>query len=678
MLHSFWHQVPMVKLLIPLVAGVVLAEYISSGYFWLGCLCVLLVLIVLWFCFSERFTSRWRFGCILFCAWFAFGGFRASDVLFHLPEDHFSLQPSTHLFVWVSSKPKLGRKSFKMEVTVLGCADTTGILHAASGKLMLYVPRNQQIIYGAGLLIPAQAIQRVSPPLNPHEFDYQTYLARKGIFHQAYCTKVLHQQGSFGNPLQTFALAIQQRITQILNSRIGSATETAVAQALLYGDDDGIDPEVVKAYSHTGTLHVLAVSGMHVGIIYLILGFLLRPLSKFKAGKWMQSIVLLFSLWLYALICGLSPSILRATVMFSFIVASEAIGFRSNVYNTLAASAFVLICHEPFILLNAGFQLSYLAVFGILFFHPYIDRWFAPTGWLLNEAWKIGSVSIASQLSTLPITLFYFGQFPTCFLLSNLVIIPLTSGILYGGMLLLLFNPIEWLSSLLGKALFYAIRFTNQITLFIERLPFAYIDSIHLTALEMWLLGIIIAGATVFVLKRSIRAFRVFILAVCFILCSFQLQWIQCQGRQRLIIHAAKGKTVLQYIAGTHAHILADSTVLADSGFRQFTLVNYWRKEAFDCVTTEVLPTRWTKLMMDSMVVCMSGERDFPNLPNQVDAFVLRTVVDPVKFARQAHKIRRVIAVSKTANMEAIRTVCSELEVPFTLTIEEGFYQINH
>ena len=196
--------------------------------------------------------------------------------------------------------------------------------------------------------------------------------------------------------------------------------EYAVVSALVAGYTDDLDIETMKAFADTGTLHVLSVSGMHVGIIYYVLNLLLLFLSKHRYGNILRVLILLSFLWLYSMITGMSAAVMRSAAMLSFIIVGKSFNRYVNTYNIIAASIFFLLIMNPFTLMDVGFQLSYISVIGIIWLQPHIYSIFDFNTKWKDEIWKVVSVSIAAQIATFPLGIFYFHQFPNYFLPSNL------------------------------------------------------------------------------------------------------------------------------------------------------------------------------------------------------------------------------------------------------------------
>jgi competence protein ComEC len=614
MKKSFWHQIPIARLLLPFVAGIGISMfYPLSLHVTAIVFAVLLCLSVYLQLRFQTFGQRWYFGAsMLWCVFF--GGMSLhtwqSDLRAPL---HYRSQPeSKYLFVMLDEQPITKPNSYKMKCKVLSVMDSLGGMVAAQGKLMLYIEKTPtfNLKYGDVLVLPYAGLKEIPAPQNPDEFDYKRYLAFHNIFDQAYskADALVMIPGNKGNSLRIWVYDVQRYVKSVLALCIASANETGVAEALLYGNDDNIDPETVQAYSNTGTLHVLAVSGMHVGIIFMIMGLFLKPMDKDKRLKLIKNIIILAVLWLYSLLCGLSPSILRATVMFSFIIFSSILNIRSNVYNTLAASAFVLLCVDANMLANVGFQLSYLAVLGIVFFQTYFYNWYHPSNWLMDEIWKITSVSLAAQLVTFPIGLLYFHQFPNCFLFSNLIIIPLTTLILYMAMALLVIAKFSWLSWMMGQALFYIIGFTNSIVSFVERIPYAYVNGIHINILQSIVLYVMIGSVTAYFLLRRLVYLQLFLGTTIFFFAVEAFHQFENSNQHRLVVYNIRHYTAAHIMDGNKAYLLGDSLLLHNADKMKFHVQQHTWKSGINHIQNRYLDLDWVQLRISNFTILISGQ----------------------------------------------------------------------
>ncbi len=274
-------------------------------------------------------------------------------------------------------------------------------------------------------LMVKTVLKEIKRPLNPYVFNYKKYLQKQQIHHQIYIAK--NQYVRILQPRITvkgIASDIRKKINKSLVKFGFKDDELAIINALLLGQRQSISNELQRSYSGAGAIHILAVSGLHIGIILMLLTFLLKPLHVLKKGKLIASILVILFLWMYAFIAGLSASVVRAVTMFTAVAIGMFLNRPSNVYNTLVISMFFLLLLNPYFLFEVGFQLSYMAVFSIIWIQPKLYNLWTPKFWIFNKIWQLFTVSVAAQLGVLPLILYYFHQFPGLFFLSNLVIIP--------------------------------------------------------------------------------------------------------------------------------------------------------------------------------------------------------------------------------------------------------------
>ena len=341
---------------------------------------------------------------------------------------------------------------------------------------------------------------------------------------------------------------------------------------MLYGFDDEIDPELVRAYSNTGTLHVLAVSGMHVGLIFWLINLVLKYFDKRQYQRVLKAIISLIIIWAYSLLCGLSPSILRASVMFSFVAIGNMVKNKPNINNTLAASAFVLLLFDSNMLSNVGFQLSFLAVFGIVSIQKYFKQWFTFNSKIGNEVWNIISVSIAAQLATFPLGLLYFHQFPVYFIASNLLIIPLTTFVIFVAIAMIfmaglaqLFSIFTYAAIALGWVVKWLIFITNIIVLWLEKLPFSFISGIQINEIETILIFIAVAYMCSYFITRKQYLAKLGLVFFILVFLVNAYEDYKIQHQKFITVYNINKTFAMQIFDGNKSILIADSTLLNDA-----------------------------------------------------------------------------------------------------------------
>lgn len=321
-------------------------------------------------------------------------------------------------------------------------------------------------------------IKDLFPPLNPDQFNYKAYLNKQNIYHQIF----INQEDLFlldqtKTSIFGFAAKLRETINLKLKAYNFKPDELAIINALLLGQRKDISEEIYNSYAQAGAIHILAVSGLHVGIILLLLNFLFKPVEQIKYGPLIKTIILIVLLWCFAILAGLSPSVTRAVSMFSIVAVGLNFKRATNIYNTLAISLFVLLLLKPVFLFDVGFQLSYLAVFSIVWIQPLIYRLWIPKFFILNKFWQIFTVTVSAQFGVLPISLYYFHQFPGLFIISNLVIIPGLGFILGFGVFIIVLALLNGLPQFLASIFGFVISLMNDfITLISKQEAFLFKD----------------------------------------------------------------------------------------------------------------------------------------------------------------------------------------------------------
>jgi competence protein ComEC len=331
---------------------------------------------------------------------------------------------------------------------------------SVKGKSLLNIQKDstQSQLRVDNVVFTKTTIKDLIPPLNPDQFNYKAYLKKQNIYHQIFLDQdelyILEQNKTsiFG-----FAAKLRETINLKLKANKFKPDELAIINALLLGQRKDISKEIYNNYAQAGAIHILAVSGLHVGIILLILNFIFRPIEQVKNGLYIKTILIVILLWCFAIIAGLSPSVTRAVTMFSIVAVGLNFKRATNIYNTLAISLFILLLIKPTYLFDVGFQLSYLAVFSIVWIQPFIYK-----------LWQILTVTIAAQFGVLPISLYYFHQFPGLFFLSNLIIIPVLGFILGFGVLVILLAVFNALPPFMASTFGYVIKSMNAFVAFIS------------------------------------------------------------------------------------------------------------------------------------------------------------------------------------------------------------------
>ncbi len=302
------------------------------------------------------------------------------------------------------------------------------------GKILLNIVKDSIVekLNVDDKIVTTHRFDPIKKPLNPYQFNYKNYIAKQQVYHQiSIKNKEFLLLKNDTRSLKGWAYSIRKQINNALIKHGFKGDELAIINALLLGQRQEISKDIIQNYQNAGAIHILAVSGLHVGIILLMLTFLLSPLEKLKHGILLKLLLIIFLLWAYAIVAGLSASIVRAVTMFTAVAITITLKQSKNTYKALIISIFFLLLFNPYYIVDVGFQLSYLAVFFIVWIQPLLYRLWKPKLKIIDYFWQLLTVSVAAQFGVLPLSLFYFHQFPGLFFAANLLIIPFL-GIILG------------------------------------------------------------------------------------------------------------------------------------------------------------------------------------------------------------------------------------------------------
>ncbi len=550
----FWKQAPATRILFAWVAGI-LAHYHLHPVAVVPVTVIFTALAV--FLLFRNLPAHFRFhyafipGICILLAVSAAGALvtRANDISCH----------SSQLAVLSNSKYCLVRmdeplaeraRSFRATATVLA-AGTPGKFDRTAGKLLVYFPKtNRDSLPAPGDLM--QIVQPLRPIVNsgnPGEFDFKRYCLFKGITHQVYLPEQSYKRlyPSSSNPARELVFRCREKIIQILQQAIPAGRERGLAEALLIGYKDDLDRDLVQQYANTGVVHIVAISGLHLGLVYGMLLLVCRPLRRYR---FVSPLIILSGLWLFSLMAGAQPSVLRSALMFTCIVLGESMFRRSPIINSLAFSAFLLLCINPFWLWDVGFQLSYSAVLSIVLFMKAIYNKISFNNPLLDYCWQMMSVTLAAQILTFPICAYQFHQFPVYFLVTNLVALPLSSLILVSEILLCALSFSGILASALGHVVQFLVHLMNGCIERVADLPFPVWGNWQLSAIQCMLLFLVVVLAAQAVIFQQ-RKLLIPLLGCLFAFGLLRsISFVKVYNQRRLIVYNLPGVTQIDVIAG--------------------------------------------------------------------------------------------------------------------------------
>lgn len=557
----YWNAFPFLRITPALVAGILLNKVFpcSQGerYFLL-----LFIIILFSYYLYNVIQSKHGFqktsigfsGLILFVLL----GYYSAHITYLTNRPSFSLANSKSISYYtlsIQSKPQTTQNSIRYEA-LIDHIKIKGAWHSASDKLSLYMDKNHpiQFVYGDKLMIKGFP-NYMKKQTNPHAFDYTQYLNRKGVFVNDYLEMddYIHVSNHKEYSLKFYLHRIGSYFDNILTKFLAEEREQNIAKAMVIGQRDEITSEMKHVYQSTGTSHILAVSGLHVGIIYLVFSSIFKFLKR-SHFRWIYYSLMFFTLWSYAIITGLSPSVIRASTMLSFILLAEMSKRNSNIYNTVIASAFFILLIAPNLIYSVSFQLSYMAVLGIIYLYHKIYRLIFIKSISIDFFWKITAISFSVQIATFSITIFYFNQFPTIFPITNLIAIPTATIVIVGSIGLFLTSFLPLIPSIIGYVLQIWISLYNTIMVYFSDFPFTVVEDIYLKPAHVFLLIISVFLLLRFTETKKLSYFRFFTLSILF-LCVFVLYGQYHKINQsEIIFYDITGKNYFDVIIGENCY----------------------------------------------------------------------------------------------------------------------------
>ena len=594
------HRYPYIRLIIPWITGVFCGDHFfdrSWEPFWsvlaFG-LCIALLFVLY---FLKRHSLRWCFGLAVSILCFIGGWlgitWQLQHAVYSFPEEE------TVYRVLITDAPQAKEHTYLCQTLLKERRDTAGT-YPIERTAILYLQQDSVVTRlksGDELLISAH----ISPPLNNRnfdEFDYARFLMRKGISGTGYVASgkwtilssskpplssanpsiSLRQDGMNNFDLKSVASSCRRNVVSLYQELGFNGDELAVLSALTIGDKTELSDSVRESYSVAGASHILALSGLHIGLLYTLLFFILKPIARRgNIGRVIRSVLLLILLWAFAFFTGLSPSVVRSVSMFSILAMADMVGRQPLSLNTLAAAAWLMLFCNPAWLFDVGFQLSFLAVASILLIQKPIYHLITVKGRIGKYIWGLMSVSVAAQIGTAPLVMFYFSRFSVHFLLTNLVVIPFITIILYAAVIMLLLIPLSWLQIVVAEGVKKLLEGLNFFVRWVEQLPYASIDGIWLYQSEI--LGIYIVGflLTYYFMNRRYRNLLICLFSI-LLLGTYHstLYWLD-RPRTSLVFYNVRGCPAVHCIESDgRSWINYVDTIPNEKRLKRMT-ANYWK-----------------------------------------------------------------------------------------------------
>ena len=575
---TFFKRAPFVRLLIPWMAGL-LCQWHYPGF------PVFNIFIVIGICIGLRAfrylsIARQYFwsplqGALLMLLVMQVGAWMAwqQDVRHDAHWFGHSLNSSTQLICTVDAPLQAKPYGYKTTAQVIGKVDH-GKMQSANGAVVVFIRSTDSTLclQPGDRVICNNTLQPIRNSGNPGAFDYAQYMAAQNIFHQVWLSQTNVRKLHRGHLswMNRVLNSCRQYCVRTFQRYIPAAREAGLGEALLIGYKDDLDKLLVQAYTQAGVVHIIAISGMHLLLLYEALLWLLQALPEKRFSKLFKAIFILSVLWGFALLTGGSASVLRATVMYTFITVERlAINRYTNRYNLLAASAFLLLCYQPMLLLDVGFQLSYLAVLSLMLFQRPIAGIWLVKGRVRGFLWNMTTTTLAAQVLTIPVSLYYFHQFPNLFLIANLLALTLSEIAMYVSIALLSVGWWPWLAQWVGKLLYGLLYAMNAIVNFISHLPYAITQDVYVNAVEVYCLYGALGAMAAWLLLRYKYAFRVGVLCCCAAALVHAYVLFAANQQRTLLVYNIARHTAIDYVQGRSVAFTGDTALMHDTALQQ-------------------------------------------------------------------------------------------------------------
>jgi competence protein ComEC len=510
----FWKKAPFFRLLLPLIAGIMAEYYLQLPVLVLA---FLLLSATLFLVLYQIFSSYWRFrhayilGIAIHIYLLSAGIAIAMCHELRFDVTHFSKKSDNqYLYRIRIEEPPIERaKTYKATASVTHLI-TDKKQFPVSGKCYVYFKKDEtakKLNYTT--ILYTRSIPKPIPISDTSSFDFRRYAALQKIYHQLYLKEKDYVAEGIDHSFNVYAYLFQIRdyLIHLIHRFIPGSQNAAVAIALLTGYRGELDRDISAIYQSTGTIHVIAISGMHLALIYFLLQMIFRPLDRFRNLLVCKELSILIFLWLFSLLTGGGASVIRAVIMFSFISLGKLLNKKGAIENALAASAFFMLCYNPYLLWDIGFQLSYAAVLSLVIFMNPIYELLTIQNPMLDGLWKMNAVTLSAQILTLPLCVYHFHQMPLFFLPANLIAVPLSTLALYGLLLLAGISYFPLLGNFAGKLIAWLIQWMNDAMTYLSHYRFAVMDELTPGLIDIIFLYGIISFSYVFYLTANKKYF---------------------------------------------------------------------------------------------------------------------------------------------------------------------------
>ncbi len=517
-------------------------------------------------------------------------------------------------------------------------------------------------------------LEKLAKPMNPYVFDYSKYLNRKQIYHQTYVNK-----GDYLNlkaqskTVKGFVSEVHKKINTQLLANGMSVEDLGFLNALLLGRRQFLSKDIVESYSASGAIHILAISGLHIGVLLLLLRFLFQWMNRWKYGKLLSSIFIVLLLWGFAFLAGMSASVVRAVVMFTALQVGMSFNRRHFILNTVFISMLFLLFANPYFLFDVGFQLSYAAVVSIVLLRPFISDVWRPTNFVSKYLWDLATVSLAAQLGVLPLCLYYFHQFPLLFLISNLCIVPMLAVLLFTGVFTIVFAllgiPVTWFISVFSALIYYM----NTIVNWVSNQELFLVQHIRFSGIQLGI-SLCLLVAFYFLIDRfRWRLFYAMVFLVFGLQFSFLYHKYVLEKQSELIVYQEYKKSKILIRSGYELNVYVSDSMDVRSGF---LLRSYQNKQGIEqAFVSNSIPSL---LLFSDKILLVVAKEGIYNVKKWSPSIVLLRASPKINLERLIANLKPALIVADGSNYPSLKKkweqTCLQQKTPFYDTSKKGAF----
>ena len=675
-------SIPFFKILFPYVMGIIFSFQIGSFQ---NLHLFFLIIFFIWsvsFIIQKQYSSKKTYTkalYILFTNLFLIVLAFESCFLYNAKNSkhnftHFVTNQPQSFIAIINDIPVVTEKFIKLSIE-LNSIESNNTWHYAEGKCIVYLKNDSVIKPALGNTVFINSkFSYVNEPKNPEEFDYKVFLENRNVFHTVYAKQeeflVISKTNSVLRVTQ-FGTKIKAHLVSVLRNSGLSQEAFSICSALLVGYDDEIDGDIIQSFSHSGTLHILSVSGMHTGVLYAILIFIFSIFDKHDKYKKTKFCFVMVFLVMFVFITGLSPSVLRAAIMLSLILFGKTFYKQGNPYNTLLLSAFLILLFNPYLIKDVGFLLSYFAVFGIMYFYPILNKLCVFENKILQWLWTSVLISVAATLFTLPISLYFFHQFPIWFVFSNLIIIPISMFIMFAAFLIVVLYKFVFVT----QFLVYIVNGSTTVMLWFAKLTdspkYGFVDFIYFSKVDLVFVSLIIALSLIIISTKQYK--HVIVLGftiIAWFSATIYSNYEQLHKKELIVFHV-KQKSVFALRVGQSVY--TNFNTISEKEFQRFV-----KPYLLTISNLKVIPTKSNVLKYESVAI-LNVNQDAPFIP-QLNLNYIIVSNDAAIELTTNYKTKPLIIADCSNSYKFVKKLkkqCALFDCPLYLVKESGALKIN-